>query len=65
MAFEGRGYGEPKQSTEFGKGGLDIAKMFSYAKQSGMKHFFVEQEDYTNSALEASKYDFDYLAKMS
>jgi sugar phosphate isomerase/epimerase len=54
-----------KQSTEFGKGALDIAKMFSYTKLSGMKHFFVEQEDYTNSALEASKYDFDYLEKMS
>ena len=52
------------QSTEFGKGAVDIAKMFSYAGQSGMKHFFVEQEDYTNSALEACKYDFDYLAKM-
>ena len=53
-----------KQSTEFGKGALDIAKMFSYAKLSGMKHFFVEQEDYATSALDASKYDFDYLAKM-
>lgn len=53
------------QSTEFGKGVVDIAKMFSYAKQSGMKHFFVEQEDYTVNALESSKYDFEYLAKMS
>lgn len=54
-----------KQSTEFGKGVVDIAKIFSYAKQSGMKHFFVEQEDYATSALDASKYDFDYLEKMS
>ena len=54
-----------KQSTEFGKGVVDIAKIFSYSKLSGMKHFFVEQEDYATSALEASKYDFDYLAKMS
>jgi len=54
-----------KQSTEFGKGTLDIAKIFTYAKLSGMKHFFVEQEDYTVSALDASKYDFDYLAKLN
>jgi sugar phosphate isomerase/epimerase len=53
-----------KQSTEFGKGSIDIAGMFKNSKQSGMKYFFVEQEEYTNNALESTKYDFDYLAKL-
>lgn len=53
-----------KQSTEFGKGQIDIAKMFGHAKQAGMQHFFVEQEEYTSTALESSKYDYDYLMKL-
>lgn len=53
-----------KQSTEFGKGQIDITKLFGHAKQAGMQHFFVEQEEYTSTALESSKYDYDYLMKL-
>ncbi len=53
-----------KHSTEFGNGQLDIKKMLSLAKQSGMKHFFVEQEEYTNNAFESLQKDYDYLKKI-
>ncbi|MFC5411726.1 TIM barrel protein [Larkinella bovis] len=54
-----------KESTEFGKGSIDILKMLKNMNKSGVKHFFVEQEEYTNTALESAKYDFDYLAKLN
>jgi sugar phosphate isomerase/epimerase len=54
-----------KQSTEFGKGVLNIKSMMKNAGKSGMKHFFVEQEEYTNSAFESVEHDFTYLKKMS
>lgn len=53
-----------KQSTEFGKGQMDVAKILRHAKDSGMKHFFVEQEEYAHSALESLQIDYDYLAKL-
>jgi sugar phosphate isomerase/epimerase len=53
-----------KQSTEFGKGAVDIKKMLQNSKKSGMKHFFVEQEEYSGAALDSMKYDFDYLQKL-
>ena len=53
-----------KQSAEFGKGSVDINSLFDHVKQSGLKHFFVEQEEYTSSALESSRYDIDYLKKL-
>ena len=55
--------GEPR-STEFGKGQIDIRKMLQNAKKSGMKYFFVEQEEYANSALESITYDYAYLMKL-
>lgn len=50
-----------KHSVEFGKGGLDIKKMFNNAKKSGMKYFFIEQEEYTSSAFESMQIDMDYI----
>ncbi|MEP6594539.1 MAG: sugar phosphate isomerase/epimerase [Ginsengibacter sp.] len=50
-----------KHSTEFGKGGLDIRKMFNNEKKAGMKYFFVEQEEYTNTPYESMKINMDYL----
>src|SRR3954469_16217789 len=41
-----------KQSTEFGKGGVDIKKLLEARDKVGMKYFFVEQEEYTSSAFE-------------
>ena len=53
-----------KQSTEFGKGGLDILQMLKQSKQAGMKYFFVEQEEYTSTPFESMKENMDYLAKL-
>jgi sugar phosphate isomerase/epimerase len=53
-----------KQSTEFGKGGLDIVQMLKYSKDAGMKYFFIEQEEYTSTPLESMKENMDYLSKL-
>jgi len=53
-----------KQSTEFGKGGLDIVQMLKKGKQSGMKYFFVEQEEYASTPFESMKENMDYLARL-
>jgi sugar phosphate isomerase/epimerase len=52
-----------KQSTEFGKGVVNIAEMFKNESKSGMKHFFVEQEEYTSTPMESLKYNYDYMKK--
>ncbi len=53
-----------KQSTEFGKGGLDIAQMLKQSKESGMKYFFVEQEEYASTPLESMKENMEYIRKL-
>jgi sugar phosphate isomerase/epimerase len=53
-----------KHSTEFGKGGLNIKKMLDNADKSGLKYFFMEQEEYTSTPLESIKYNMDYLKKL-
>jgi sugar phosphate isomerase/epimerase len=53
-----------KESTEFGKGQVNIVEMLQNSKKSGVKHIFVEQEEYASTALESMKYDFDYLMKL-
>ncbi|MEO7960510.1 MAG: sugar phosphate isomerase/epimerase [Ginsengibacter sp.] len=55
---------QAKHSTEFGKGGLDIKKMLAAAKSSGMKYYFVEQEEYTSSPFESLAYNYNYLKTM-
>jgi sugar phosphate isomerase/epimerase len=53
-----------KRSVEFGKGDVNIKALFDSAKKSGMKHFFIEQEEYTGTALESAKFDYDYVSKI-
>ncbi len=50
-----------KQSTEFGKGGVNIKKLMASGKKAGMKYFFVEQEEYAVSAFDSLQHDFKYL----
>ena len=54
-----------KESTEFGKGQINILNMLQNAGKSGMKYFFVEQEEYSGTALESTKYNYDYLMKLN
>lgn len=56
---------QQKHSVEFGKGGLDIQKLVKNAGKAGMKHFFVEQEEYAVSAFESLTADYQYLDKLS
>jgi sugar phosphate isomerase/epimerase len=50
-----------KKSVEFGKGKVDIIGLLKQAPKAGLKHFFVEQEDYSVNAFESMEYDFNYL----
>ncbi|WP_411029986.1 sugar phosphate isomerase/epimerase family protein [Spongiimicrobium sp. 3-5] len=50
-----------KESTEFGLGGLDIAKMLQNKKASGVKHVFIEQEEYASTPLKSMKHNMAYL----
>ena len=38
----------PKLNTEIGNGSIDFKTIMGYAKLAGVKHFIVEQENYTN-----------------
>ncbi|PIB28057.1 hypothetical protein BFP77_10415 [Maribacter sp. 4U21] len=53
-----------KESTEFGKGGLDIPLMMQYQKLSGVKHIFIEQEEYANNPHDSMRHNLAYLAKL-
>ncbi|HTI11967.1 MAG TPA: sugar phosphate isomerase/epimerase [Puia sp.] len=53
-----------KQSTEFGKGQVNIKQLLQHAKQAGMKHFFLEQEEYAHSAFESAQIDYTYLTRL-
>jgi len=53
-----------KESTEFGKGAVDIRKLVANGTKPGMKYFFVEQEEYSVSAFESLQADFNYLKKL-
>jgi sugar phosphate isomerase/epimerase len=54
-----------KQSTEFGKGGLDVLKMLRHGKEAGLKYFFVEQEEYAVGPFESMQQNMDYLKKLN
>lgn len=55
---------EVHESTEFGKGQIDIKKMLQHAKKSGMKYFFVEQEEYAGDPMASMRHNYDYLMKL-
>jgi sugar phosphate isomerase/epimerase len=54
-----------KHSVEFGKGDVNISQLFKSAKQSGMRHFFIEQEEYSGTALESATYDYNYVSNLN
>lgn len=53
-----------KESTELGKGMVDIPGLFKHTQASGLRQFFLEQEEYSNTAMESIRYDYDYLMKL-
>ncbi len=50
-----------KESTEFGKGGLDIKTMLKNQTASGVRHIFIEQEEYASTPLESMKHNMKFL----
>ncbi|GHN03110.1 sugar phosphate isomerase [Cytophagales bacterium WSM2-2] len=44
-----------KLNADIGTGSIDFKPIFAKAKQSGMKHFYVEQETYPVSSIESIK----------
>jgi len=53
-----------KESTEFGKGGLDIKTMMENQEISGVKHIFIEQEEYASTPLESMKHNMEFLKNL-
>lgn len=52
------------ESTEFGKGRIDITGLLKHQKKSDMKFLFIEQEEWEHSALESLAFDYNYLRKL-
>lgn len=52
-----------KGSTEMGKGLVDFETLFAVADKAGLEDYFIEQERYNMTPLEAMKYDYDFLMK--
>lgn len=50
-------------STEFGEGIVDFKALFEVAELAGLEDYYVEQERYNMSPVEALKYDYDFLVK--
>jgi sugar phosphate isomerase/epimerase len=54
----------PALNTEIGSGSIDFKSIFKEAKQSGMKHFFVEQENnYNTNPFGSIKKNCDFISK--
>ncbi len=53
------------ESTELGTGRVKVAQLLQNAQKAGLKHFFVEQEDYQLSALDSAQRDIAYLRQLT
>ena len=53
-----------KESTEFGKGGLNIAKMLQFKKESGLKYIFIEQEEYASTPFESMTHNMKFMKNL-
>jgi sugar phosphate isomerase/epimerase len=53
-----------KESTEFGKGGLDIPTMMAHTKASGVAHIFIEQEEYASTPIASMIHNMTFLKKL-
>jgi sugar phosphate isomerase/epimerase len=52
-----------KQSTEFGKGSLDIELMIQNKTLSGVKHIFIEQEEYSSNPFSSMEHNMKFMSK--
>ena len=54
-----------RHSTEFGRGQLDIVSLLRNREQSGLKYFFIEQEDYSRTPIESVRHNMAYLKEIT
>jgi sugar phosphate isomerase/epimerase len=54
-----------KHFTEVGRGVIDFKAIFRQSKQSGVKHYFVEQDETPGSPFDSIKISYDHLKRMS
>ena len=54
-----------RNSTEIGTGTIDWKFLLAEAVTSGTKHFFVEQEHFTQSTMQSVRVSFDYLRMLN
>lgn len=54
----------PKQQVDVGTGRIDFKSIFAKAKQSGLKHFYIEQEAYPVSSIDSVEKCIGNLKKM-
>lgn len=54
---------EKKSFTEVGNGVIDYKKIFDNAKVSGMKHFYVEQDQSASTPMQSIEKSINYLKK--
>ncbi|MCM4168558.1 Inosose dehydratase [Arenibacter antarcticus] len=52
---------EKKESTEFGRGGLNIPQMLKHRKESGLEYIFIEQEEYASTPFESMAHNMEYM----
>ena len=52
---------EPPPSTELGRGTIDYRPIFAAAKKAGIKHAFVEQEQFDMAPMDALKIDAEFM----
>lgn len=52
---------DPKVQTDVGSGSIDFKPIFAKATKAGMKHYFLEQEDYPSSEIESVRNGYTYL----
>jgi len=53
-----------KESTEFGKGSLDIKTMMANQEASGVEHIFIEQEEYASTPAESMQHNMEFLKEI-
>lgn len=53
-----------KESTELGKGGLDVPSMMKHRTLSGVEHIFIEQEEYESTPFESMEHNMKYLKNL-
>lgn len=52
---------DPTKNADLGTGSINFAEIFNLKEQSGLRHFFVEQETYEVSSTDSVRKNYTYL----